>query len=326
MGDFASAVASIEALPISDAQKVAIIAQMAVLLAAPSQHVDPVAATAAAPTSQVAAQAAQAAPAPTPALPADLRDPQTGLFPSLNVMPANYGSIAGQKVQVDCLLPSGTPDTVTLVPTGHTLSLPHPEKGEMLIGYCQRVAVQAGGMPQQAGGLIVMQGVGPSHTGDPMLDYPIIVDAYFNRVPWMTPTERAEYVLAQQAAITAANKQVAFGSVAPGTTTYADNVYMAEVAKQVMSKQLGQAGTTGGNVLYDLVANVIYGKNVDVASIINSALAGDPLPLNYDLASYTGPLKATIDAAAAKVVAQRIAAAKNPPTTGGGGGGHKVLQ
>jgi hypothetical protein len=96
---------------------------------------------------------------------------------------------------VEKIVPSGAPGTVTLPLTGHVLSLPRPDLGEALIGYAERVYKQCGADSlANLGGLILSQSVpavcGPA-TGDPVKDYPVVVDAYYNHAAYLTAAQAA---------------------------------------------------------------------------------------------------------------------------------------
>jgi hypothetical protein len=80
-----------------------------------------------------------------PAMPAHV---QAALAP-VQVMAVN-----GRRVDQPC--PQGTPGTVTLAATGHTLSLPEVAKGEMFAGYCGRVYLQCGAQSADAVGSLFL--------------------------------------------------------------------------------------------------------------------------------------------------------------------------
>jgi len=111
-------------------------------------------------------------------------------------------TVISTPLQVDPIVPAGTPNTVTLPETNHTLSLPMIGQGENLIGYCGRVSLQAGGDEANKGGLVIMQQSGPSHTGNPLIDWPILVDWFYNRTSYMTPAEQADAARAAHVAAT----------------------------------------------------------------------------------------------------------------------------
>jgi hypothetical protein len=67
--------------------------------------------------------------------------------------PVKSKAVNGAQVDLPC--PQGTPGTVTLSATGHTLSVAAPTK-EMFAGYCGRVAEQAHGNPNVVGDIIVL--------------------------------------------------------------------------------------------------------------------------------------------------------------------------
>jgi hypothetical protein len=102
--------------------------------------------------------------------------------------------------RVDDPAQPGTPGTVTLPVTGHTLSLPQPNpadpaRGEMFVGYVARVHKQAGSptFPAGLGGLF--QGVAdlfmPGRPWDAAGTYwPEAADRYYNRLAYETPYEK----------------------------------------------------------------------------------------------------------------------------------------
>lgn len=55
------------------------------------------------------------------------------------------GRTVGPGYYVEPVVPKGTARTVTPSETGHTLSIPRPDKGEMFMGYCIKVSDQATG-------------------------------------------------------------------------------------------------------------------------------------------------------------------------------------
>ena len=89
--------------------------------------------------------------------------------------------------QVDAIVPSGTPHTITLPNTGHTVSLPQPNAadpthGEMFIGYCMRVSAQCHGQIGKVGQLFL----GSEYLFAPLggfktdgTDWPVAADAFF---------------------------------------------------------------------------------------------------------------------------------------------------
>ena len=150
------------------------------------------------------------------------------------------GSIATPRV--DALVPPGTPNTITLPNTGHTLSLPqpnaaNPQQGEMFVGYCMRVSGQCHGMIGEVGKLFM----GDDYLFAPLggfktdgTDWPVAADAFFNPSAYSTPEQIAAAVAAQkqwdatEAALKGANAAVAAasgtvaaasGTVAPSPTT-----------------------------------------------------------------------------------------------------------
>jgi hypothetical protein len=109
--------------------------------------------------------------------------------------PVKGKAVNGKRVDLPC--PQGTPGTVTLSATGHTLSLADPSK-EMFAGYCERVAEQADGNPNIIGDLVVL-GTSPwfERFGGFKADgsnWPQAADYFFDtmsrRVNYMTAAER----------------------------------------------------------------------------------------------------------------------------------------
>jgi hypothetical protein len=127
-------------------------------------------------------------------------------------------TMGGKTVQIDPIVPAGTPNTVTMpqpalngsTGTGHVLSLPqvivvpematHPD-AETIGGYFGRVSLQSGGDIQSEGAFAMLL-VGPfaqSHglnVSDPN-QWPLIVDWYNNRLLYMSAAERAQAIAAQ---------------------------------------------------------------------------------------------------------------------------------
>jgi hypothetical protein len=68
--------------------------------------------------------------------------------------PVQTMAVNGRRVDQPC--PQGTPGTVTLAATGHTLSLPEVAKGEMFAGYCGRVYLQCGAQSADAVGSLFL--------------------------------------------------------------------------------------------------------------------------------------------------------------------------
>lgn len=110
--------------------------------------------------------------------------------------------------RVDDIVPPGTPGTVTLPKTGHTLSLPQPNPadpthGEMLIGYIARVHKQCGSptFPQGLGALFLgTEGLfAPGKPWDAAGTYwPEAADRFYNREAYMTDAEKAAQAAANQ--------------------------------------------------------------------------------------------------------------------------------
>jgi hypothetical protein len=100
-----------------------------------------------------------------------------------------YGS-----ARVDPVVGAGTPTTVTLPKTGHTLSVARTDLGEGFVGYCTRIADQAGGNPNTVGALFL----GTSHLFERFGGYkadgsnwPQAADYFYNIRAYMTPEELA---------------------------------------------------------------------------------------------------------------------------------------
>lgn len=113
--------------------------------------------------------------------------------------PVKTMAVNGMRADLPC--PQGTPDTVTLTQTGHTLSLPMPQKGEMFAGYCGRIAQQAHGDASAVGALFL--GVEPyfARFGGFKADgsnWPQAADAFYNPTAYMTDAERAAVGKSQQ--------------------------------------------------------------------------------------------------------------------------------
>ena len=88
---------------------------------------------------------------------------------------------------------SGTPGTVTLPVTGHVLSLPRPQDGEMLMGYSQRISLQLAG-ERSADAIMGSAGTGGmiQQIGDGGPQYwPEMLDRRYNPRAYMTDTQRA---------------------------------------------------------------------------------------------------------------------------------------
>lgn len=112
--------------------------------------------------------------------------------------------------RVDDIVPPGTPGTVTLPKTGHTLSLPQPSpdpnnpgRGEMLMGYIARVHKQCGEptFPQGLGALFLgTDGLfAPGRPWDAKGTYwPEAADKFYNREAYMTDAEKAAQAAANQ--------------------------------------------------------------------------------------------------------------------------------
>lgn len=113
-----------------------------------------------------------ATPAPAPA------QVNAALAPFIAAHPG-----AAFMMEINSIAQPGEPGTVTLSQTGHTLSLPHPEIGELILGYYVRTSLQTGGDISAEGGLAMEQsqlysfGPTPDH-------WPAMVDEW----AWRTKT------------------------------------------------------------------------------------------------------------------------------------------
>lgn len=112
-------------------------------------------------------------------------DPATGLL--------NGGRDVGG-VRVDPVVAPGTPTTVTISETGHTVSVARPDKGEMFMGYCMRVSDQCHGNMSIVGGIIAAGETLFARWGGFKADgtnWPFAADFYFNRRAFLSPEEQA---------------------------------------------------------------------------------------------------------------------------------------
>jgi hypothetical protein len=103
--------------------------------------------------------------------------------------------------RVDDVVPPGTPGTVTIPKTQHTLSLPQPNpadpgRGEMLVGYIARVSKQCGAatFPTGLGALFL----GTAHLFQPGRPHdtagtywPEAADRYYNQAAYQTAEQNA---------------------------------------------------------------------------------------------------------------------------------------
>lgn len=104
--------------------------------------------------------------------------------------------------RVDPVVGPDCPNTVTLPKTGHTLSLPRTDLGEMFMGYATRVADQAtggngnqylsgiGAMFLGTGTYFERAGGGPFNPDGS--NWPGAADCYFNMRAYMSPEEKAK--------------------------------------------------------------------------------------------------------------------------------------
>lgn len=82
--------------------------------------------------------------------------------------------------RIDPIVPAGTPGTVTLPLTSHTLSIPRLDLKESWVGFLTRVQAQAGG---DRDGIITAAAVGENFGGDPDAtgdNWPAVADYAFN--------------------------------------------------------------------------------------------------------------------------------------------------
>lgn len=100
--------------------------------------------------------------------------------------------------RVDPVVGADCPNTVVLPETGHVLSVPRPDLGEMFVGYCMRTADQTTG----GDGKRVLDTVGALFLGSAHLfapgvydpkgtNWPRAADKFANIKAYMTPEERA---------------------------------------------------------------------------------------------------------------------------------------
>lgn len=84
--------------------------------------------------------------------------------------------------------------TVAMPKTGHILSLPRPDLGEMFVGYCQRVSDQANGNRATVAALFISQGRLFARFGGFHADgsnWPEAADCFYNLRAYMSDEERA---------------------------------------------------------------------------------------------------------------------------------------
>ena len=102
-----------------------------------------------------------------------------------------YKPGVGGRSRVDPVVGRDCPRTVYMPVTGHVLSEPRPDLGEMFLGYAMRVAEQAGAteVQQKAIGALL---IGVSKLGDASdpKNWPAMADKFYNRRAYMTPEER----------------------------------------------------------------------------------------------------------------------------------------
>jgi hypothetical protein len=103
--------------------------------------------------------------------------------------------------RVDPVVGADCPNTVTLPKTGHTLSIPRPDLGEMFIGYCTRVCDQAtngkgdqfvgtvGALFLGCDGYFTLSGGTYSADGK---DWPAAADCFYNQRAYMSAEEKAK--------------------------------------------------------------------------------------------------------------------------------------
>jgi hypothetical protein len=99
------------------------------------------------------------------------------------------------QAQIDPIVPPGTPGTVTLPQTGHVLSVPRPDLGEMFVGYCTRVSAQCGGNKDTVGALFSFGDAVFSKSGGYKADgtnWPVTADRFFSPILYLTDAEKAQ--------------------------------------------------------------------------------------------------------------------------------------
>jgi hypothetical protein len=95
--------------------------------------------------------------------------------------PVQQIAVNGSRADLPC--PQGTPGTVTLSATGHTLSVAEADKGEMFMGYCRRVYQQAQGNRDDVGALVLGTDPWFARFGGFKADgsnWPMAADFFFN--------------------------------------------------------------------------------------------------------------------------------------------------
>lgn len=85
-----------------------------------------------------------------------------------------YRAYGNPPMRIDPKAPSGTPGTVTL-PSGRVVSVPRPDKGEMLMGYLTRVVDQCDGDVSRVG--LILIGAG-GNAGEPS-NWPAFAEAFY---------------------------------------------------------------------------------------------------------------------------------------------------
>lgn len=150
-------------------------------------------------------------------------------------------SVGGVAVRIDAVVPSGTPNTITLPVTGHVLSNPMQSSGEGILGYFQRTSLQTGGNAQDAGGLIIaatdlahrlsMDAANAS-------SWPYVVDWYANPVAYMNAYEPGAIAAGQAQDAAIAKEDAGKGTVSLNSISETDLQYAASATQGNFSKFL----------------------------------------------------------------------------------------
>ena len=191
-------------------------------------------------------------PGPGPA-PSDAVNPNLTNYPPTHFMR-----------NVNDVVPPGTGGTSVMPLTGHVLSDPHAEVGELLSGYYRRTSAQTGGSMAAADGI--------TPTGEP---WQIVVDRYAGRNPaaphpagWVDP-------YATQQPGNGGGGGGGTGSIAWGSLTDQDKMYAIATFNRRPGTNVPAAMAAAFNGAGDW-SNFKEANEFAIA--------------NFDLASYTGPL------------------------------------
>lgn len=110
---------------------------------------------------------------------------------------------AGIQPRIDPIVAAGSPGTVLMAITGHVLSAPRPDLGEMFPGYCERVSLQCGGriaiigMLFNGGAAALFAALG-GYKADGS-NWPEAADRFFNGRAYLDDAGKAQYDAAQAA-------------------------------------------------------------------------------------------------------------------------------